>query len=1244
MEFGGLTANSQPACITTGPDGNLWFTERNASQIGRITPTGTVTEFGGLTANSGPYGITAGPDGNLWFAEYNANRIGRMTPAGAVTEFALRYPNSLPQDVTAGPDGNIWFTERNYNELGYVTPTGTVSQFVMAGRAWYNFIVTGPDGNLWATKQKIDVPGGPFTGAAIARIPPNNPWAYTEFPLSYWDPWDITAGPDGNLWFTQGWQYPLGMITPTGGPVTNIGPGIGNASPAYFITAGPDGNLWFTWDRYYGPAIGQVTPAGVVSYFSVPSGGIPFGITTGPDGNLWFTNLTTNQIGRLTPCPLNALSGFPPKTATGSTASAPTLYGRASCDAGTTASRNATFSYTAPFSAWFIIDTFGSAFDTVLSVRDGSCQAAELTDIYGSPACSNDSGGTLQSQVTVSLTGGQSVVIRVDGYDGASGNYSLHISAVAPPPPTYTPTPASTPTQTFTLTPTQTFTFTPTPSATLTFTATPSLTATQTPSLTSTVTPSFTSTPTRTPTNTPTITHTQTPTATPTHTPTRTPTRTPTNTPTITGTQTPTATPTHTPTQTPTRTPTSTPTATPSDTPTVTPTRTATFTPSRTPTDTPTGTPINTPTSTPSSTHTHTGTPTPTISPTDTPAATPTDRPTRTPTRPPTSTPTPTTTWTATGTPTATATGTRTRTASATQTDLPTDTPTRTATQTPTVNSTGTPTETPTAVATATRTGNQTPTETPRLGFGVSRVTAPIRPGQLVQTGTHGGSGSGGAGGSAELVIAGSEDPTLVLFQNDAGAGLVATARVTAEGAGGAFADLVAVDLDGNGQPDLVASAPGGEMIVAVLREGPNGLSGAKLTGGGRQPAALAAGEVTGDGKADVLVANANGVLVLGGRGDGTFTEVGTVPTGAVPSDVELADVNGDGAADLIVAVPDRNAVLVYLGNGRGGFTAGPVVSGSQPGGVAVVECTGDSHPDLVVVEGGAAVVVWAGTGDGFAAQPSDSKVLRADEVASGDVDGDGLLDLVVLNGQAGQIHILPGRNDGSFATGPQLDVGGTLADLALVDLNEDGLPDIVMTAPDSQEVVVATNMTELPTPPCVGDCDGGGKVMIGELITGVNMALGNAAVDICPAFDHNSDGKVSIDELIVAVRNALQGCSVSEGLGDVGANRAHLGLLSARRCQYLTYISPSGNGDSPCPVDLDSTPLASFIMSSAAVSNAGRSSPTTPIPPSSGPPSSAPWRAIVNSAPPKPSATATDLLPPRPVPSSATSRYAATG
>ena len=95
--------------ITTGPDGNVWFTEQANDAIGMINPTThAVSSFAIPTANAAPFGIAAGPDGNLWFTEYGTDKIGLINPTThAISEFLLSTANARPYAITAGPDGNL---------------------------------------------------------------------------------------------------------------------------------------------------------------------------------------------------------------------------------------------------------------------------------------------------------------------------------------------------------------------------------------------------------------------------------------------------------------------------------------------------------------------------------------------------------------------------------------------------------------------------------------------------------------------------------------------------------------------------------------------------------------------------------------------------------------------------------------------------------------------------------------------------------------------------------------------------------------------------------------------------------------------------------------------------------------------------------------------------------------------------------------------------------------------------------
>jgi len=282
-----LALNEIPAGIAPGPDGNLWFTQPGTSKIGRITTGGAITEFGtGLTPGSSPDQIVAGPDGALWFTERGANKIGRITTAGAITEHAIPTASSQPVGIAVGPDQALWFAEANADQIGRIDLSGQIQEF---GRGFItpggspNGITAGPDGNLWFTEQK---------SSRIGRINPTTA-AIAEFSAGITpnaQPTGITSGPDGRLWFTEQNADKVGAINTQGAVVE------------YPDTSGPDGNLWFT--ELDGFHVDRIGVDGSLTQFPSPTNALPataapLGITRGPDDALWFTENGSDQIGRI---------------------------------------------------------------------------------------------------------------------------------------------------------------------------------------------------------------------------------------------------------------------------------------------------------------------------------------------------------------------------------------------------------------------------------------------------------------------------------------------------------------------------------------------------------------------------------------------------------------------------------------------------------------------------------------------------------------------------------------------------------------------------------------------------------------------------------------------------------------------------------------------------------------------------------------------------------------------------------
>ena len=188
-------------------------------------------------SGSSPWGIAKGPDGALLFTENGRNAVGRVTVKGAFTQFKLPANASDPLGIASGP-GGLWVASHN-GVIVSVTTGGKTKAYTIPSDHFLYDITAGPDGNMWFTEQPPTAGGGD-TSSSIGKITPGG--TITEYP-----------------------------VLPS------------QSNPEYITAAG--GDLWFTDGD--SDAIGRVTPAGAVKEFKIPGGhAIPQGITKGRDGAL----------------------------------------------------------------------------------------------------------------------------------------------------------------------------------------------------------------------------------------------------------------------------------------------------------------------------------------------------------------------------------------------------------------------------------------------------------------------------------------------------------------------------------------------------------------------------------------------------------------------------------------------------------------------------------------------------------------------------------------------------------------------------------------------------------------------------------------------------------------------------------------------------------------------------------------------------------------------------------------------
>jgi hypothetical protein len=309
--------------------------------------------------------------------------------------------------------------------------------------------------------------------------------------------------------------------------------------------------------------------------------------------------------------------------------------------------------------------------------------------------------------------------------------------------------------------------------------------------------------------------------------------------------------------------------------------------------------------------------------------------------------------------------------------------------------------------------------------------------------------------------------------------------------AAGSLPQAVAVaDVNADGRPDVLTLDNVGSVSVMVGRTAPGQLVAsfaaktdfAAVTQGGK----LAVSDLNGDGKPDVIVtdlANAKVVVLLGKTLGGSSTPSFTAPAafgvGGRPLGIAVGDINGDGTPDLAIANLDTGTVSVLLGTTAPGtmtpsFAAAfDFATGTNPHDVALADVNGDGILDLVVTNNGSSTLsVLIGTTAPGATTPAfathaDVTVQSPIGLAVRDVDGDGRPDFAVTSGSGGLVSVVPnktlaGASAPSFGTRADFAIDAAATAVVIADLDGDGLPDLATSNINSDTTSVLLNTTQL--------------------------------------------------------------------------------------------------------------------------------------------------------------------------------------
>lgn len=229
---------------------------------------------------------------------------------------------------------------------------------------------------------------------------------------------------------------------------------------------------------------------------------------------------------------------------------------------------------------------------------------------------------------------------------------------------------------------------------------------------------------------------------------------------------------------------------------------------------------------------------------------------------------------------------------------------------------------------------------------------------------------------------------------------------------------VVALDVDGDGDLDIVVASEYGEALTLLTNDG-QGVFGGRVdfaNDDGDAKYGLGAGDMNGDGIIDLVAGTSslNRILVYAGNGDGTFTETENIDGGGYSWKLALGDVNNDGKLDVAQANGGDNNGAILFGNGDGTLQAAQIYNFNGTAvGSSLGDLDGDGDLDWVVSSYTASEwYVMRNDGDGtFTRVGTIPAPINASCASLYDFDNNGTLDMALADESADLI--LLEKNDG---------------------------------------------------------------------------------------------------------------------------------------------------------------------------------------------------------------------------------------